>query len=191
MLIDSLLNDPKIDSYWMLFKNQTLGVLHKLVLAIVVFFVGWILINNLRKVIMRIIERGRLDVALTKLIASILNFAGWIIVIAAIFKVLGFTEVSLAFSGSLALIAMGLASSASAVVGDLFSGVSLIADDDFEIGTRVTAAGITGVVEGIDMRKTRIRDDKGNLYIVPNKAVDNATVTILKPSEIEKVDKIS
>ena len=60
---------------------------------------------------------------------------------------------SLAFSGSLALIAMGLANSASSIVGDLFSGVTLIADDDFEIGQRVTAAGITGTLEAIDMRK--------------------------------------
>ncbi len=169
--------------YWDLFKTQAISLLNKAVLAALVFLIGWLIINNFKKILVRILEKGRLDKALTNLLGSVLNFAGWVIVISAVFKVLGFTEVSLAFSGSLALVAMGLASSASSVVGDLFSGVSLIADDDIEIGTRVTAAGVTGIVESIDMRKTKVRDDNGNLYIIPNKAIDNATLTILAPAK--------
>ncbi len=187
MNVDSLfasLNQVVPDTnYWELIKSQAIGLLNKIILAAIVFFIGWLIITNFKKVFITILERGRLDKALTNLLGSVLNFAGWVIVISAIFKVLGFTEVSLAFSGSLALIAMGLASSASSVVGDLFSGVSLIADDDFQIGTRVTAAGVTGMVESIDMRKTKVRDDKGNLYIIPNKAIDNATLTILAPTK--------
>lgn len=187
MNVDSLftsLNQVVPDTnYWELLKTQAISLLNKIILAAIVFFIGWLIITNFKKVFLKILERGRLDKALTNLLGSVLNFAGWVIVISAIFKVLGFTEVSLAFSGSLALVAMGLATSASSVVGDLFSGVSLIADDDFQIGTRVMAAGVTGVVESIDMRKTKVRDDKGNLYIIPNKAIDNATLTILAPTK--------
>lgn len=185
------MNQIQLDSYLELFKNQSINILSKVLLAFLVFFAGWVIIRYLKELIMQIIKRGHWDKALTKLISSVLSFTGWIITIAAIFKVLGFTEVSLAFSGSLALVAMGLANSASSIVGDLFSGVSLIADDDFEIGAKVTAAGITGIVEGVDMRKTRIRDDKGNLYILPNKSVDNAIITITAPvkSEPENITK--
>ncbi|HHY18577.1 MAG TPA: mechanosensitive ion channel family protein [Firmicutes bacterium] len=170
-------------------KGQAVGMLNKIILAAIVFFVGWLLIGNLKKLFEKLLMRGRLDKALVNLLGSVLTFAGWIIVIAAIFKVLGFTEVSLAFSGSLALVAMGLATSASSIVGDLFSGVSLIADDDFQLGSRVTAAGVTGVVESIDMRKTRIRDDKGNLFVIPNKAIDNGTVTIISPPSIAEEEE--
>mgnify|MGYP000982313273 CR=1 FL=1 len=170
-------------------KGQAVGMLNKIILAAIVFFVGWLLIGNLKKLFEKLLMRGRLVKALVNLLGSVLTFAGWIIVIAAIFKVLGFTEVSLAFSGSLALVAMGLATSASSIVGDLFSGVSLIADDDFQLGSRVTAAGVTGVVESIDMRKTRIRDDKGNLFVIPNKAIDNGTVTIISPPSIAEEEE--
>jgi hypothetical protein len=39
------------------------------------------------------------------------------------------------------------------------------------------------------MRKTKIMDDKGNLYIIPNKALDNSTLAILAPKEVNKEDK--
>lgn len=188
-LLKALPQSPVDVDYLAVAKTQGLSILHKIIMAALVFGVGWLLINNIKRVFLRIMARGRLDKALTNLIGSVLTFAGWVIVIAAIFKVLGFTEVSLAFSGSLALVAMGLASSASSVVGDLFSGVSLIADDDFQIGCRVTAAGVTGEVISIDMRKTKIIDDKGNLYIIPNKALDNSTLAILAPLEAHKEDK--
>ncbi|MDD4264644.1 MAG: mechanosensitive ion channel [Firmicutes bacterium] len=178
MSLDALLGGLKVDSYFDILKAQSISLFTKIFVAIVILFAGWLIIRYMKKVFVQIVNRGRWDEALVKLLGSVLSFVGWIVVIAAVFKVLGFTEVSLAFSGSLALIAMGLANSASSIVGDLFSGVSLIADDDFEIGKKVTAAGITGTVEAIDMRKTRIRDEKGNLYIVPNKSVDNGTITI-------------
>ncbi|HOA90351.1 MAG: mechanosensitive ion channel family protein [Bacillota bacterium] len=183
MSFDALVSNLHINSYLDVLKAQSISLLGKVVIAIVVFAAGWLVIRYLKMLFNRVLRRGRVDQALVKLMSSLLTFVGWIIVISAVFKVLGFTEVSLAFSGSLALIAMGLANSASSIVGDLFSGVTLIADDDFEIGQRVTAAGITGTLEAIDMRKTRIRDDNGNLYIIPNRSIDGGTITVVKPAE--------
>ncbi len=51
------------------------------------------------------------------------------------------------------------------------------------MGYTVTAAGISGVIERIGLRKMRIRAEGGKLNVVPNKAVETAPWVVVARGE--------
>jgi moderate conductance mechanosensitive channel len=62
---------------------------------------------------------------------------------------------------------------AQRLVRDVISGFFILLENQFGIGEYVTAAGVTGRVEEIGMRITRIRDDAGKLNIIANGDITN------------------
>jgi small-conductance mechanosensitive channel len=109
------------------------------------------------------------------LFRAAISAAGWIIVIGAALNALGLDEVALAVSGSIALVALALGTAVSGTTSDIIAGVFLASDEDFKVGYTVTAAGVTGVIKSIDLRKSRILAEDGKLHVVPNTAVETAT----------------
>ena len=73
---------------------------------------------------------------------------------------------------------MALATGLNSVAQDLLAGIFLLSDEKFTVGIRVKAGGVEGTVEELTIRKTRIRDDNGELHTVPNRNVDSATYII-------------
>ncbi len=60
----------------------------------------------------------------------------------------------------------------SGVLREMVSGAFLVSDQDFGAGFRVKAGGVEGIVESVDIRKSRIRDASGNLHVLPNSQVE-------------------
>lgn len=57
---------------------------------------------------------------------------------------------------------------AQKLVKDVITGFFILLEDQYVVGDYVTIGTVTGVVEGLEMRITRIRDDDGKLYILSN-----------------------
>jgi small conductance mechanosensitive channel len=68
--------------------------------------------------------------------------------------------------GSTVGIAIGFG--AQDVVRDVIAGFLILVEDQYSIGDTVTIAGVQGVVEGIKLRTTVLRDLDGNQHFVPN-----------------------
>ena len=137
------------------------------------------MVKALKLIVGRATKMTRIDPTLGTLLQSMASFAGWVFVLAAATASLGMQQVSLALGGSIALVAMALASSVNSVTQDLLAGVFLIADQDFKVGYTVKTGNLEGVVESVTIRKTKIRDAEGVLHTVPNRLIDNATYTLL------------
>jgi len=79
-------------------------------------------------------------------------------------------------SAGIAGLAIGFG--AQTLVKDVINGFFILAENQFEIGDNIKAAGVGGVVEEITMRRTLLRDGDGTLHIIPNGAINivsNAT----------------
>jgi small conductance mechanosensitive channel len=72
-------------------------------------------------------------------------------------------------SAGIAGVAIGLA--AQNIVRDMFNGVLILIEDQFNVGDTVRVAGVAGVVEAMTLRKTTVRDADGTLYIIPNSQI--------------------
>ncbi len=64
---------------------------------------------------------------------------------------------------------------AQRLVRDIISGFFLLLEDQFAVGDYVAIGNITGVVEEIGLRITRIRDDAGRLNILANGDIGTVT----------------
>lgn len=63
-------------------------------------------------------------------------------------------------------IAVGLG--AQSLIKDFISGFFIIMEDQFSVGDIITLDGLTGKVEEISLRSTKLRNSNGDLYIIPN-----------------------
>ncbi|ABO51810.1 MscS Mechanosensitive ion channel [Desulforamulus reducens MI-1] len=58
------------------------------------------------------------------------------------------------------------------LVRDIITGFFILFEDQYAVGEYVTVAGVTGTVEEIGMRVTKIREVGGQLHIIPNGIID-------------------
>lgn len=72
------------------------------------------------------------------------------------------------FLGVGTVLAAALGFGAQDLVKDFLSGFFILMEDQFHVGDVVTIAGVSGVVEDIQLRVTLLRDLEGNQHFVPN-----------------------
>ena len=133
---------------------------------------GTFVIGLSSRVLKVALHRAHVKPALIDLSMASIAFFGWVLIIAGVLQTLGLNQIALAVGGSISLIALGVASAASGNLGDIIAGIFLASDPDFGNGFTIHAKEITGVIERIDLRKTRIRTADGKLHVVPNKLIE-------------------
>jgi small-conductance mechanosensitive channel len=126
-----------------------------------------------RRVVGAAARRAHVRPALVDLLLATITAIGWVLIVAGVLQSLGLNQIALAVGGSISLAALGLASAASGNLGDIIAGVFLASDPDFGHGFTVKTGDISGVIERIDLRKTRIRAPDGKLHVIPNKQIEN------------------
>jgi len=98
---------------------------------------------------------------------------------------LGLNITSLIASLSIAGLAVSLA--AQDTLSNLFGAVAMLSDKPFRIGDRIKVDNVEGVVESIGLRSTRVLSAEGHIVSIPNKIINNATITNLaRPSGAPK-----
>jgi moderate conductance mechanosensitive channel len=66
------------------------------------------------------------------------------------------------------IIGIAIGFGAQGLVRDVLAGVAMLAEDQFGVGDTIDVGDATGVVEGVSLRTTRVRDVTGTLWHVPN-----------------------
>jgi hypothetical protein len=70
-----------------------------------------------------------------------------------------------------------VAVSSQALLQDIIASLTLIMDKPFEKGDYITAGGrVSGTVENIGLKTTRIRDSDGSLLVLPNRDLCNTAI---------------
>lgn len=113
-------------------------------------------------------QRARAD-AVAGLLVSTGTFVIVVIAVLIMLSDLGVNITPLIASAGVAGIAIGFG--AQTIVRDFLSGVFMIMESQYGVGDVVTVNGITGTVEGVGLRITRLRDVEGTLWYVTNGSV--------------------
>ena len=154
---------------------------HLLLVAVIAF-----LLNRLLRLIaqrmIRVAEQhagSPARISQVKTLAGVIRTTGLAIIslIASLqfLDALGVNLAPLLTSAGIAGVAIGLA--AQNIVRDMFNGILILLEDQFNVGDWVRAAGVAGTVEAMTLRKTTVRDADGTLYVIPNSQI--ATVANL------------
>lgn len=148
---------------------------HLIVIAAIGFF-----LNKLLRIItnrmVRVAERhagGSGRVSEVKTLASVIRATGLAVIGAIvgmqILDALGVDLAPLLASAGVAGVAIGLA--AQNIVKDMFNGILILVEGQFNVGDQVRLAGLAGTVESMTLRKTTVRDGDGTLYVIPNSQI--------------------
>lgn len=144
--------------------------------AILFFIIGFIAIRVLSKVLMRTLGVAKLPKAMIKVSVKLLDLVLWFLLSIAFLQLAGLSNVALALSGAFAVLALAFSNGFAPTVGDTISGLNLARDRHFRIGDRMIVGPpdhpVEGVVVDMDTRKVRIKDDHGDIHVVPNSLVD-------------------
>ena len=77
--------------------------------------------------------------------------------------------------GGAAIVGVAVAFGAQNLMRDYFTGFVILLEKQFELGDLVTIAGVTGVVESVNMRATMLRDLEGRVHFIPNGEIKSVT----------------
>ena len=89
-----------------------------------------------------------------------------------------------ALIASLGVIGIGISLASQDTVGNMFGFAAIVTDDPFKVGDFITTPAVTGIVESVGVRATRVRQLDQVLVTVPNNLLTNAAV--LNRSRLEK-----
>jgi small conductance mechanosensitive channel len=95
------------------------------------------------------------------------------VLISILKKVLNFDTGTLLASASVLGVALGFGS--QSLVKDIIGGFFILFEDQFSVGEYVKVGELSGVVEEVGLRATRLRDWGGELHIIPNGYINAAT----------------
>jgi small-conductance mechanosensitive channel len=112
------------------------------------------------------------DQLIVDLTVTIIALFLWFGVALGLLTIVGLGQVAASLGTAGGFIGLGVAFALKEMIADTVAGVYLLRDADFNEGDRVETASVTGRVTGIDLRKTRIMGDDGDLIVLPNREVE-------------------
>ncbi|MFZ5353931.1 MAG: mechanosensitive ion channel family protein [Bacillota bacterium] len=140
---------------------------------LVIFIVSRLLIYILNKVVEKVFRLHpklkmdeKKESTLIGILKSVIKYSIYIIMGISILEAMNIPTQPLLATAGLGGLAIGFG--AQSLVRDVFSGFFILFEDQFSVGDFVTIGGITGTVEDMGLRITKIRSFKGELNVIPN-----------------------
>lgn len=154
--------------------------------AIVIFVICAIVIKILKKAIIGMLGKSRIDESLKSFLASAASAALWVIAIIIIADSMGIPVTSLVAVLSVAGLALSLA--IQGLLTNLFSGITILITKPFEVGDFVDVGGNLGTVRSIGLFYTVINTVDNKVIHVPNGDITSAKVINYSSEELRRVD---
>lgn len=145
----------------------------RIISTIAVLILAWFAIRIGEAVINRIflpkpskiVDPKRLE-TLRTLLRSVLKYAVYFFAIMIILERFDIPTGSILAGAGILGLAVGFG--AQNLVRDVITGFFIIFEDQFSVGEYISTGGLSGVVEEVGLRITKLRDWGGELHIIPN-----------------------
>ncbi|UCC61113.1 MAG: mechanosensitive ion channel family protein [Dehalococcoidia bacterium] len=156
---------------WLLEHGTRIAII--LAIAIVVYYA---MRRTVRTMVRHALERTMDDVPKTEVkkreeTLTWLFYTTTKIIIAVVALVLILSEVGINVGAILAgfgVAGIAIAFAAQSFIKDVIAGFIIAMENQFNVGDVVSVGGVTGIVEGLNVRRTTLRDLDGILHTVPN-----------------------
>jgi small conductance mechanosensitive channel len=160
----------------------------KIALALVIFYVGRIVVATVVRVTRKLMKARGMDDILVSFLTSILRWVLLLFVVVAALSQLGIDTTSLVALLGAAGLAIGLSLQSS--LSNFASGVMLIIFRPFGKGDFVEVAGTSGTVNAISIFTTTLTTPDNKEIIVPNGAVIGNNITNYSAKPTRRVDMV-
>lgn len=175
-----------LDFLWEKGLDLLLSLGTRILLAIVVFFIGRWIINRLKSVFAKMLERRSVEVSLASFLKSLVNVVLTFFLIVSIIGILGIETSSFVALFASAGVAIGMA--LSGTLQNFAGGVMILLFKPFKVGDFVEAQSVVGVVKEIQIFNTIFNTLDNKVVIVPNGGLSTGIVTNYSKEENRRVD---
>ena len=175
-----------LDFLWEKGLDLLLSLGTRILLAIVVFFIGRWIINRLKSVFAKMLERRSVEVSLASFLKSLVNVVLTFFLIVSIIGILGIETSSFVALFASAGVAIGMA--LSGTLQNFAGGVMILLFKPFKVGDFVEAQGVVGIVKEIQIFNTIFNTLDNKVVIVPNGGLSTGIVTNYSKEENRRVD---
>ena len=110
---------------------------------------------------------------ISEVLVSVIKYTVWFVAVCTVLTNFGIDMKSLLAVASIGSVAIGFG--AQSLVQDIITGMFILFEDQFGVGDIITVDKLTGTVESIGLRSTRIRSVDGDLHIIPNGIIKTIT----------------
>lgn len=158
------------------------------IIALLIFFVGKIIINWLLKVCNKFLEKAKVEISIRRFLKSLIKVALYVILLIIICDRVGINTASfIAVLGTLGL-TVGLALQGS--LSNFAGGVLILLLKPFKVGDYIVdnGSGAEGNVDRIDLFYTKIITVDNRAVFIPNGALSNTTITNNTEFNTRRVD---
>lgn len=165
------------------------GFLLRVLLAIVVYYIGTKLIKWLMKVVKRSLESAKADQGVIQFISSFVRFALYALLLFAIATNFGVDASSVAALLASAGVTIGLALQGG--LSNVAGGVMLLLFKPFQVGDYIIqngAGGSEGTVAKIEICYTTLQTMDNKSIVIPNGTLSNSTIVNVTARDVRKLD---
>lgn len=148
--------------------------LFKLIIAVVVILIIWIIYKLIRRGIKKIPEK-KLSVQRSEIVLRLLKYVFYVIVVLYILSLFGVNLKAIWGAAGIAGVAIGFAAQTS--VSNLISGLFVLTEGSIHVGDTIVVDGITGIVDEVKLLSIRVHTFDNQMVRIPNSTIINNNLT--------------
>ena len=184
MMVEYAKENPH--DFWQQVADKLLQFGLKVLIALVIFFIGIWLIRWTKSLLMRMFERRKTEKTIASFVSSFVSISLTILLIIITVSTLGVNTTSLAALLAAGGMAIGMA--LSGTVQNFAGGLMLLAFKPFKAGDLIEAQGHLGKVIEVNITATKILTPDNRVVILPNGALSNGTINNFSGRPLRRVE---
>ncbi|MDE6083428.1 MAG: mechanosensitive ion channel [Muribaculaceae bacterium] len=166
--------------------NSIVDFSFKLLIAIVVFYVGKFVITKIYRFVRSIMIARKVDASLTTFVLSLIRMVLYFILIITIVGILGIETSSFLALFASAGVAIGMA--LSGTLQNFAGGVLILLLKPYKVGDYIEAGGFAGTVKEIQIFHTIINTVDNKAIIIPNGGLSTGSINNYSLESYRRVD---
>lgn len=182
----SALSEMSLQDLVQTFTSGLISIALKILIALLIFWVGRWLIRRVRKLLERIMVKRNVDVSLRAFLMSLVNITLMLFLITIIIGVLGIDTTSFIALFASAGLAIGMA--LSGTLQNFAGGVMILLFRPFRVGDYIEAQGQTGTVKEIQLIHTLLNTTDNKTILLPNGPVSSGIINNYSREPRRRVD---
>ncbi len=166
--------------------NTLVDFSFKLLIAILVFYLGRFIIRKIYKTTLNIMTSRQMDASLTTFVLSLVKMVLYFILIITIIGILGIETSSFLALFASAGVAIGMA--LSGTLQNFAGGVLILLLKPYKVGDYIEAQGYAGTVKSIQLFHTIINTVDNKAIIIPNGGLSTSSINNYSLENYRRVD---
>lgn len=166
--------------------DRLLAFGEKLIVAVIVYFIGRWIVNWLMRLVDRIMSRKKVDDTIVSFANNMIDVLLKLVLALIIINILGVETTSLAAVLAAAGLAVGMAMKDN--LSNFAGGVMILLNKPFKLKDNITAQGVSGIVKDIGILYTVLLTADNRTIYLPNGPLSTGTIINVSTQKERRVD---